>query len=230
MHKTIGILGGMTPESTSTYYEHITRTYVRRFGDYGFPPVVIYSVSFQQYQDWMIAGRWDSIIQGLSGGLRALHRAGADFAVIATNTMHNVLPELLKSSPIPILSIIDATAEAVKASGMDTIGLLGTRFTMEKPFYTEGLNRYGIKALIPNGHDRETVHRIIFEELGSGIFTDESRSLYVSIVHRLRDAGAQGIILGCTEIPLLIQESDCGVPLFDTAVIHADRALEHAIQ
>ncbi|HHS13685.1 MAG TPA: amino acid racemase [bacterium] len=229
MHKTIGILGGMTPESTTIYYQHITRTYVRRFGDYRFPPVVIYSVSFQQYEDWMTSGQWESIACGLSEGLLALHRAGADFAVLATNTMHNVLPELLKSAPIPILSIIDATAEAVQSRGMDTVGLLGTRFTMEKPFYVERLKHYGIKTLIPNNKDRETIHRIIFEELGSGIFTDESRYLYVSIVHRLRDAGARGVILGCTEIPLLIGESDCGVPLFDTAVIHADKALEYAI-
>jgi len=230
MHKTIGILGGMTPESTTTYYEHITRAYIQRFGDYSFPPIVVYSVSFQQYEDWMKADQWDPIARGLSQGLMALDRAGADFMVIATNTMHNVLPELLKNAPKPILSIIDATADAIIERGMDTVGLLGTRFTMEKPFYKDGLSQRGIKSIIPNDEDRQTVHRIIFEELGSGIFTDESRTRYVEIVHRLIENGAQGVILGCTEIPLLIKEDDCGAPLFDTAVIHADKALEYALK
>jgi aspartate racemase len=229
MAQTIGILGGMTPESTTVYYEHITRTYIKRYGDYGFPRIIIYSVSFQQYEDWMVAGQWDKIAGGLTEAVQSVAKAGADFAVIATNTMHIVFPQIEKNSPIPLLSIIGATAEAIRERNMKTVGLLGTRFTMTEPFYKEGLEKHGIKTIVPGKQDRKTVDDIIFHELGKGEIRDESRQKYVDIVKRTHDAGAEGIILGCTEIPLLINEEDCGVPLFNTTVIHAEKALAYAL-
>ena len=229
MSKTIGILGGMTPESTVSYYQHITRSYIERFGDFGFPETIIYSVSFQEYEDWMISGNWDSIAEGLSRGIASLKRGGADFAVIATNTMHKVFPQLKENSPIPLISIIDATAEAIRERNMKTVGLLGTSFTMSEPFYLEGLAAYGITAIVPDKEGQKTINDIIFYELGKGILTDESRQKYVNIVYKLHEEGAEGVILGCTEIPLLIKEEDCGVPLFDTAVIHAEKALKYAL-
>ena len=230
MSKTIGILGGMTPESTTVYYEHITRSYMEKFGDFGFPEIIVYSVSFQQYEDWMIAGAWDNIEKGLIEGMRNLEKAGADFAVIATNTMHKVFPQIQEAVSIPLVSIIDAVAEEINNRGMKTVGLLGTRFTMTEPFYKDGLTQQGIKTLIPDERDRKTVDDIIFHELGRGILNDDSRQKYVDVVKRLHAQGAQGVILGCTEIPLLITEADCEVPLFNTTVIHAEKALEVAIQ
>lgn len=230
MAKKIGILGGMTPESTVTYYERITRSYQKQFGDYGFPEVVIYSVSFQQYEDWMMQGNWKEITSHLIEGVSALHRAGTDFAVLATNTMHNVFPQIEEASPIPLISIIDATAEAIIARGMKTVGLLGTIFTMTLPFYSEGLDRHGIRTIVPSDTDMNTVNRIIFEELGKGVLKSDSRTQYVEIIHRLHRKGAEGVILGCTEIPLLVKDADCEIPLFDTTVIHADKALMFALE
>ncbi len=230
MPKTIGILGGMTPESTVVYYQHIIRTYEERFGDYAFPPIVVYSVSFQQYEDWMLAGDWLSIARGLQDATLRLADSGADFVVIATNTMHKVLPQIREVSPVSILSIIDATADVILQRGMRTVGLLGTRFTMEEPFYAEGLASHGIDTVVPDEADRTTVNDIIFRELGKGIITPESRRKYVDIVDRLHEQGAEGVILGCTEIPLLISKADCTVPLFNTTVIHAEKALEEALK
>jgi aspartate racemase len=229
MSKTIGILGGMTPESTTTYYQHITRSYVERFGNYSFPAIIVYSVSFQQYEDWMLAGEWNAIAEGLSKAVISLKNGGADFIVIATNTMHKVFHQIQKKSPIPLISIIDATAEEIHKRKMGTVGLLGTIFTMKESFYKDGLKKHGIRTLVPEAEDQDIVNQIIFDELGRGIFTKESRKQYVEIVRRLHERGAEGIILGCTEIPLLIKEEDCGIPLFDTAVIHAEKALQYAL-
>ena len=229
MHKTIGIVGGMTPESTTLYYEHITRTYQDRYGNYGFPRIVINSMSFQQFLNWMNGEDWPNITAALTNAVQELVRAGADLAVIATNTMHNVFTQVQNEASIPMISIIDATAEAVQKQKIDTIGLLGTRFTMEKSFYKEGLAKYNIKTLVPNTTDQEVVHRIIFDELGKGLLTDLSKSLYLDVIEKLKTKGSQGIILGCTEIPLLIKADDCSLPLFDTALIHAEAALNAAL-
>jgi aspartate racemase len=154
MHNRIGILGGLTPESTVTYYEHIVHAWQQQHHDHRYPEVVIYSVSFQQFEDWMEAGQWDAIAAALIEGLRRLAAAGADFAVIATNTMHLLFDRLQAASPIPLISIVDATAAAVRRAGFDTVGLLGTRFTMEKPFYADGLARHGISTLVPDEQER----------------------------------------------------------------------------
>ena len=229
MAKTIGIVGGMTPESTTTYYEHITRTYHERFGNYAFPEIVIFSVSFQKYVDWMQVGQWDTITQGLVKAVRSVKNAGADFAVIATNTMHKVFDQVQARVPLPLLSIIQATAEAIQEENLKTVGLLGTRFTMSKSFYKEGLARAGIQTLVPDIEEQKLVNKVIFEELGIGKINSESKEKFIQIVRRLHNSGAQGVILGCTEIPLLINEKDCGVRLFDTAVLHADQALAFSL-
>jgi aspartate racemase len=227
--KTIGILGGMSPESTVAYYEYITRTYTERFGDYGYPEVLIYSVSFQPYVDWPEAGRWDLVAQGLGRAAQRLERAGADFAIIATNTMHKVFDEVQASVDIPLLSLLDAVGDAIVAAGLDTVGLLGTRFTMEADFYTAALSDHRIAVLTPEREARAVVDQVIYEELVAGVLRDESRRRFKQIIERLTERGAQGVILGCTEIPLLIREGDVTVPLFDTTTIHAEAALRYAL-
>jgi len=229
MFKRIGILGGMTAESTVSYYQHIFRRYEELHGDLGYPEMVIYDVSFQRFENWMAVEDWASIGAALLEGLGRLEAAGADFAVIATNTMHFLFEELEARSPIPLISIVDATAEAVLEAGMDTVGLLGTRFTMEKPFYVEGLKKHGIEALVPGEEERAMIDRVVFEELARGLLLPGSRAGYLEVIDGLVGRGAQGIVLGCTEIPLLVTSEHTGVKLFDTAVIHAEKALQYAI-
>jgi aspartate racemase len=229
MHKRIGILGGVSPESTVAYYQYLTRTYTRRYGDYGYPEILIYSVSFQRYADWSKQDRWDLIAEGLGEAGQRLAAAGADFLIIGANTMHLVLDEVRARVPVPVLSLLDALVEAIQARGLRTVGLLGTRFTMEKPFYREALARHGIEVLLPGADDRAYVNRVIYGELVAGQIRDESRAGYVRIIHDLRDRGAEAVILGCTEIPLLVSEADADLPLLDTTAIHAEAALRYAI-
>ena len=229
MHKKIGILGGLSPESTVSYYEYITRTYTERFGDYGYPEVIIYSVNFQNYVDWGDAGEWNSIAQDMINAARALEQAGADFGIIAANTMHIAFDEVQAAVKIPFLHLVDATAEAIKAKGFSNVGLLGTKFTMNEPFYRERLSAKRINAIVPEASDREEVDRVIYEELVRGRILDESRKRFVEIISGLSQSGAEGVILGCTEIPLLVSEKDSSLPLFDTTTIHAQKALEYAI-
>ncbi len=230
MHKKIGILGGMSPESTVEYYQYITRTYTERFGDYGYPEVIIYSVSFQPYVDWPNQDRWNLVTQGLSEAALKLEAAGADFIVIATNTMHLVFDQVQASVTVPMLSLLDAVGDAVLARGIETVGLLGTKFTMEKAFYQDALARKGITVLVPDAQDRTYVNAVIYDELVAGQIRDESRAGYVAIIRKLAERGAEGVILGCTEIPLLVSEEDAGMPLFDTTVIHAEAALNYALE
>jgi len=229
MSKTIGIVGGMSPESTTMYYEVITRTYQDRFGDYGFPEIIIFSVSFQKYVNWMHRNAWDKIANGLIEAIVRLKNGGAHFAIIATNTMHKVFDQIQKESPLPLLSIIDATAEAIQSKKMKTIGLLGTRFTMAESFYKERLGEWGIKTLVPDDQGQKIVNQIVFDELGKGKIRKESKQKCLTIVQRLHQRGVQGVILGCTELPLLIQEKDCGIPLFNTAVLHAEKVLQYSL-
>jgi aspartate racemase len=229
MHKRIGILGGMSPESAAEYHEYITRTYTARFGDYGYPEIVIYSVGFQPYVDWPQEDRWDLVAQGLSEAAQKLEAGGADFVIIATNTMHLVFDQVQASVNVPMLSLLNAVGEAILARGMKTVGLLGTRFTMEKTFYQDGLARKGIAVLVPDAGDREYVNNVIYDELVAGQIRDESRAGFVPIIEELAARGAEGVILGCTEIPLLVNEADAGIPLFDTTAIHAEAALSYAL-
>jgi len=229
LHKKIGILGGLSPESTVIYYQHIVRRYQQMFGDHSYPEVIIYSVSFQRFIDRMAEERWDEIMEEMVNAILSLSAAGADFVVIATNTMHIIFDEVQKKSPIPLISIIEATAEAIKKEGMDTVGLLGTRFTMEKEFYKKVLANYGIKTLVPEKEDRIYVDNVVFENLCRGIIKPDSQKKFLRIIDDLVRRGAQGIVLGCSEIPLLINQQHTSVKLFDTATIHADKALKLAI-
>jgi aspartate racemase len=230
MYKRIGILGGLTPESTVPYYLHIIHRYEEMFHNHAYPEVVIFSVSFQKFDDWMEREDWESMELELAKGLRALHGAGADFAVIATNTMHNLYEKLDKWNIIPLLSLVDATATEVKKTGIKRVGLIGTKFAMNKPYYREGLAKFGIKAIVPDKEDQAYIGKVIFEELSYGILKEESRRGYLEIMERLKEKGAQGIILGCTEIPLLIKQEHTKIPVFDTTSIHAEAALQHALK
>ncbi len=230
MHKRIGIIGGMSPESTATYYEIITHTYTERFGDYGYPEIIIYSVSFQPYVDWPLAERWDLVAEGLSAAARKLEDAGADFFVVATNTMHIVFDEIAASVGIPGLSLLDAVRDHASAHGMRTLGLLGTSFTMEKPFYRDALGESGIRVIVPDSGDRDLINNVIYDELVRGVVKDESRRHFVRTIENLASRGAEGVILGCTEIPLLVQPEDCDLPLLDSTRIHAEAALQYALQ
>jgi len=236
MHKKIGILGGLSPESTTEYYEYITRTYTARFGDYGYPEIIIYSVSFQSYVDWPKENRWDLVAQGLSEAAQKLEAAGADFIIIATNTMHLVFDQVQASVSVPMLSLLDAVGDAILglrsgdlAQQLKTMGLLGTKFTMEKTFYQDALAQKGITVLVPDADDRQYVNAVIYDELVAGQIRDESRAGFVAIIEKLAERGAEGVILGCTEIPLLVNEEDAGMPLFDTTAIHAEAALNYAL-
>ena len=230
MHKKIGILGGMSPESTIAYYEHITRTYTERFGDFGYPEIIIYSVSFQPYVDWPQQEQWDLVAQGLSEAARRLEAAGADFIVMATNTMHLVFDRIQASIQAPMLSLLDAVSEAILAAGIKKVGLLGTKYTMEKTFFQDALGQRGITVLVPDAEDRQYVNAVIYDELVAGQIRDQSRARLVAVIRNLAERGAQGVILGCTEIPMLVNETDAGLRLFDTTAIHAETALRHAVE
>ena len=229
MHKKIGILGGLTPESTVTYYMHIVHRYQALYRDHGYPECIIYGVSFQQYEDWMRNKDWDSIEDNLLKGLEVLEKAGADFSIIATNTMHLLFDKLQSRIQMPLISIIDAVAESIKTAGFRKVGLLGTEFTMNHPFYQQGLNRFNIEAIVPRQPDQDLIVQIIYNELSKGILREESRQGYLKIIDKLVDRGAEGVVLGCTEIPLLVRQQDTDVPIFDTSTIHAEKALQHAI-
>jgi aspartate racemase len=229
MHKTIGIIGGMSHESTVTYYEHIHRLYYQRFGRIDYPRVIIYSVPFSECVRWTKTDSWDQAAAELSGAAKSLHAAGAEFAVIATNTMHIVFDQVAEASPITLLSIIDVTAQAIRERGFDMVALLGTAKTMEHPFYKDGLNKHGLEVLVPEEDQRQEIERIIYEELTAGKIVPESRGKIIKTIATLKERGAQGVILGCTEIPLLVKPHDTDIPLFDTTRIHAQAALEFAL-
>ena len=230
MHKKIGILGGLSPESTVIYYLRIVRRYQELFGDHSYPEIIIYSVSFQKFVDWMAKDRWNEITEELIRDIRNLAAAGADFALIATNTMHLVFDKVEEASPIPLINIVDATAESIRKEKINAVGLLGTVFTMERDFYREGLAKYGIETLVPKKEDRDYIDKVIFGELCKGLIREESRNSFKRIIEELTGRGAEGIVLGCTEIPLLIGEKDVSTRIFDTATIHADKALDLAIK
>ena len=227
--KRIGILGGTSAESTVSYYTRITREYTRRFGDFAYPEILIYSLSFQEIVDWQRAGNWQAIATKMASAFQVLGNAGAQIGLIAANTLHRVYDAVAEESPIPLLHIVDALGVAIQAEGCSTVGLLGTRYTMKESFYSDRLASQNIATLVPTRQEQEEIHRVIHEELAPGILRPSSKATYLQIIDSLAERGAEGIILGCTEIPLLIKEADSTLPLFDTATIHADAALENAI-
>lgn len=228
--KTIGLLGGMSWESTVPYYRHINETIRARLGGLHSARAVLVSVDFHDIEQLQRAGDWDAAGVLLAGAARQLQAAGADCIVLCTNTMHKVAPAIAAACRLPLLHIADATAQAVRAAGLQTVGLLGTRFTIEQDFYRERLEqRYGLTVLVPDVEDRAIVHRIIYEELCVGVVSEASRAEYRRIIGRLAARGAGGVILGCTEIGLLVGEADTELPLFDTTRLHACGAAEWAL-
>lgn len=229
--KTIGLIGGMSWESTVPYYRQVNETVKQHLGGLHSAKVVLYSVDFHEVERLQHAGDWDAAGVLLADAARSLQAAGADFLVLCTNTMHKVAPAIEAAVGIPLFHIADPTAEEIKRAGHTKIGLLGTRFTMEQPFYKERLReRHGLDVVVPEQADRDIIHRIIYEELCLGEIVAASRNEYRRIMAQLVAQGAQAVILGCTEISLLVGQQDATVPLFDTTAIHARKAAEHALQ
>lgn len=227
--KTIGLLGGMSWESTQTYYRLINEGIKARLGGLHSAELVMFSVDFAEIEALQHKGDWPATADILSRAALSLQNAGADFLVIGTNTMHKVAPEIEQAIGIPLLHIADATAQVLKKDGATRVGLLGTRFTMEQAFYRERLEAAGIDVLTPDESQGDEVHRVIYEELCQGEIKPDSRHTYLDIVSSLSERGAQAVILGCTEIGLLISQADTEVPLYDTTEIHAAQAVELAL-
>ncbi|GAB2869263.1 aspartate/glutamate racemase family protein [Pseudoduganella ginsengisoli] len=228
--KTIGLIGGMSWESTVPYYRHINETIREHLGGLHSARAVLYSVDFHDIEQLQRAGDWDTAGQVLADAACRLQAAGADCIVLCTNTMHKVADAIMAACTLPLLHIADPTARAIRAARLQTVGLLGTRFTMEQDFYRERLQqRHGLTVLTPDENDRAIVHRIIYEELCVGVVSEASRAEYRRIIGQLAAQGAQGVILGCTEISLLIGAQDTPLPLFDTTAIHARSAAEWAL-
>ena len=228
--KVIGLIGGMSWESTVPYYRLINEAVKERLGGLHSARIVLYSVDFHDVEAMQRAGDWAAAGSLLAAAAGSLQSAGAECIVLCTNTMHKVAPEVEAAVTIPLLHIADATAEAVKAEGLSTVGLLGTRFTMEQAFYRERLTEmHGLRVLTPVEADRAIVHRVIYDELCVGRTVESSRDEYRRIMSALVERGAQAIILGCTEISLLVGAGDCSVALFDTTAIHARKAAEWSL-
>ncbi len=227
--KTIGLLGGMSWESTVPYYRIINEEIRSALGGLHSAKVLLYSVDFQEIEACQAAGDWDRSAALLSDAAAGLERAGADFLVLCTNTMHRVAPQIAGRVGIPLLHIADTVTAALQAEGISRAALLGTKYTMGQAFYREKLTQAGIEVLVPEGKDAELVNRVIYDELCLGILSEESKRSYLRMIGQLTEQGAQGIVLGCTEIGLLIRQEDTGVPLFDTACIHALAAVRYAL-
>jgi aspartate racemase len=227
--QTIGLLGGMSWESTVPYYRIINETVRDTLGGLHSAQIVLYSVDFHDVERLQHAGNWTEAGQRLAAAAGSLEAAGADFLVLCTNTMHKVAPAIERAVAMPLLHIADPTAQAIARAGLRTVGLLGTRFTMEQEFYRDRLRSHGIDAIVPDGAEREVAHRIIYDELCRGRVLAESRACYRRIIDHLVARGAQGIVLGCTEIAMLVGAADSPAPVFDTALIHAQAAAERAI-
>jgi aspartate racemase len=228
--KTIGLIGGMSWESTALYYRQINLAVQQRLGGLHSAKLVLLSVDFHEIEALQRAGDWAAAGEILANAARRLEAAGADFLLLCTNTMHIVAPAITAAVHIPLLHIADPTAQAIQQAGHTRIGLLGTRFTMEQDFYVKRLRQQGLQVLLPDQEDCDTAHRIIFEELCLGQIVDSSRQHYRRIMAKLVAQGAQAIILGCTEITLLVDAADASVPLFDTTALHASAAAELALQ
>jgi len=227
--KTIGLIGGMSWESTVLYYQTINREVGRRLGGLHSAPLNLVSLDFQAIADKQTAGDWAGMAGVLSQAATRLEQGGADCVLIGTNTMHRVAPEVQSAIGIPLLHIADVTADAIERAGLSEVGLMGTRFTMEQSFYVDRLAARGIRCVIPSPPERTLVHNIIFEELCRGSFRDDSRAALVNVLASLQARGAQGVVLGCTELPLLLRPADCPLPSFDTTELHALAAVDFCL-
>lgn len=222
--KTVGLIGGMSWESTMTYYKVINEAVKAKLGGFHSAKLLLYSVDFAEIESCQIKGEWDASADILAEAAQKLELAGADFIIICTNTMHKVISQIQEKIEIPIIHIATATAEELKKKKITKVALLGTKYTMTQKFYKEKIMKEGIEVLIPSEADVELVNHIIYEELCMGIINNQSKEQYVRIIEELENRGAQGVILGCTEIGLLIQQEDVSLPVFDTTLIHGEKA------
>jgi aspartate racemase len=229
-HRTIGLIGGTTPESTVGYYRYLVREYTRRYGDYGFPEILIHSVNFQEHRDRSARGEWERNAEVMARIFEGLRGAGADFGLMTANTCHLVFDQVAARTSLPLLSIVKVTVDAVTDAGIRKVALLATLDTMNAPMYPDALQRRGIETLLPATDLRRELSRIIYEELARGEVKPGSKRNYLRVVEELRERGAEGLILGCTEIPLVVGPGDTDLPIFDTLEIHADAALRYAVR
>jgi len=229
--KTIGMIGGMSWESSIEYYRIVNQAVREKLGGLHSAKSIMYSVEFAEIEELQHQNQWDKLAEIMVEAGRSLERGGADFVIICTNTMHKLYDEVQQSIKIPMLNIADATAEKIKTEGIDRIALLGTRFTMEEDFYKGRLvEKYGLEVMIPSPEQMETVHRVIYDELCAGIIEPDSKHRYAAIIQDMVAQGAGGVILGCTEIGLLVKPEDSPVTLFDTTEIHARAAVDYALR
>ena len=229
--KVIGLIGGMSWESTLEYYKIINELVKERLGGLHSAKILLYSVDFEEISELQHKGKWERLTEVMIDIAKRLEKAGAEFLLICTNTMHKMADDIQERISIPLLNIVDVTAQRIKELGLRKVGLLGTKFTMEDDFYKGRLaKKHGINVLIPDKEERQVVHDIIYKELCLGIIKQSSREKIMKIIDNLVKKGAEGIILGCTELPLIIRQEDCEVPLLDTTRIHAEAAVEYAIQ
>lgn len=225
--KTIGLLGGMSWESTVLYYQLLNEGVREKLGGLHSAKILMHSVDFAEIEQFQVSGQWDAAGEKLAAAALGLEQAGADMILICTNLMHKIAPLIEAQIKVPLLHIADAAGRAIKAQGLKKIGLLGARYTMEEDFYRQRLlDNFDLDVIIPSAEDREYIHQTIFRELCQGKFTADSRKKYLAIITKLHQQGAQGVILGCTEIPLLVRQEDTELPLFNTAALHAQFALE----
>lgn len=228
--KTIGILGGMSAESTQVYYRQLCSLTRDRLGGLRSPELLIRSLDFSRIQALQERGEWEEAGSILNTEAKALERGGADLIILATNTMHKVADQMMKGVSVPMIHIADATAARIRAHGLGSPGLLATAFTMEQTFYVDRLVAAGLSPIIPDSPDRAETHRIIYDELCRGLVTEESEDAYVCIANRLIARGADCIILGCTEVGMLLNQDNLPVPVFDTTIIHCDAAIDSALE
>lgn len=228
--KVIGLIGGMSWNSTLEYYRIINESIARRLGGLHSARLVLYNLDFDEIQRAQHKGCWDDIVSILVNGGNAVKQAGADFLVICTNTMHIVADDVEKRVGLPLLNIVDVTGDAIRARGLHRVGVLGTRFVMTEPFYRDRLRkRFAVESLVPGEDDIETIHQIIYSELCEGKTKASSRRVCAGIISKLVNKGAEGIVLGCTELPSLIEPGDTDVPIFDSARLHAEAAVNLAL-
>jgi aspartate racemase len=228
--KIIGLLGGMSWESTQTYYRLLNEAVRERLGGLHSARILLYSVDFSEIELLQQQGDWDQAGEILGAAAKSLETAGADCVLICTNTMHKVAPDVAQSIKVPLLHIMDAVGDAVLSDGLDCVGLLGTRFTMEQRFCIERLETKGVRVLVPGAAERERVHRVIFEELCLGITSEAAKADFLAIIDSLRLEGAQAVILGCTEVGLLVGPTDTPVALYDTTELHVNCAVSFALE
>jgi len=229
--KVIGLIGGMSWESSLEYYRIINETVKEKLGRFHSAKSLMYSVDFEEIEILQHQGKWDKATELMINAAQRVEKGGADLVIICTNTMHKMADEVQKSIKIPLLHIADATAEEIKKQGLKKVGLLGTKFTMEEDFYKGRLSeKFGLEVIIPNEEERQLIHDILYSELCLGEIKSQSKEKFIKIIKNLAASGAEGVILGCTEIPLLISQEDCEVPLFDTTRIHARFAVEYALK